>query len=778
MTLHGCGVGRWLLPVALASASLTCSSDGNPSEPQQPRPAFLVRIAGDGQNGPVNEPLPDSLVVRVEDSRRRPLASIPVTWTIDGGGSVSKSTVTSGSNGRAAVERTLGPAAGEQITTATAGELPPLTFTSIGNAGAEPQLIVATEPSHTTKSGVLLGQQPVLRIDDGTGESLGGGIPVTVSVTGASLDGTTKVKSDAYGEVHFEDLALEGPQGTYRLTFSAPNLVGVLSDAITLVSNQPATPALIITTQPSTAADGGVPFQRQPVLRLENGEGEPLGAGVPVTASVTGASLTGATTVETNGNGVARFRDLVLTGPDGSYTMTFGSPGAQDVQSTDITLATASTEAGEWSRPFAWPIVAVHMILLPTGRVLSIGRTGVPQVWDPVSGDFTAEPSPAWLFCAGHVLLADGRVLVAGGHISDGHGLPNITYFSGSGTWTTGPAMARGRWYPTATVMGNGDVVITAGTDQDSMTVLTPEVWSDGSVRQLGGATLSLPWYPRAFLAPDGSLFVAGPQLRSRFLSLSGSGAWANGPTQLFGESRSYGSAVMYDDGKILYAGGGFTTNTAEVIDLNQSNPSWRWTSPMAFKRRHLNLTVLPTGDVLATGGVAGTTFDDVSKGVHPAEIWHPQTGHWTTLASNVVTRGYHSTSLLLPDGRVLHAGSGNGAGAPDEFNAEIFSPPYLSRGPRPVLTSVPDDLGYGEQFRLLTPQAGSVAQVSLIRLGSVTHAFDQNQRFQRLAFTADGSGLTVTAPSSSNRAPPGHYMLFIVNGAGVPSVGAILRIH
>ena len=174
---------------------------------------------------------------------------------------------------------------------------------------------------------------------------------------------------------------------------------------------------------------------------------------------------------------------------------------------------------------------------------------------------------------------------------------------------------------------------------------------------------------------------------------------------------------------------------------------------------------------------MAGTTFDDISTGVHAAEVWNPESGEWTVLASNSVTRGYHGTSLLLPDGRVLNAGSGQGAGAPDEFNAELFSPPYLSRGPRPTITSAPAEVSYGGQFRVETPDAATITHVSFIRLGAVTHAFDENQRFQRLAFTADATGLTITAPTSSNRAPPGHYMVFILNGNDVPSVAKIVRI-
>jgi hypothetical protein len=443
-----------------------------------------------------------------------------------------------------------------------------------------------------------------------------------------------------------------------------------------------------------------------------------------------------------------------------------------------VALATTAAETGQWTAPFAWPIVAIHMVLLPDGRVLSFGRT-TPQLWNPATGVFTPVPSPVRLFCAGQVLLADGRVLAAGGHISNNHGHAHITIFSNN-AWASGTTMARGRWYPTTTVMGNGDVVILAGRDEAGLVVDLPEVWSNGSIHQLTGASQSLPYYPRAFLTASGSLFAAGPTVSTRFLSLSGAGSWKTGPKHLYGSAREYGSAVMYDEGKILYAGGGRTTNTAEIIDLNAPSPTWSWTAPMAFARRHHNLTVLPTGEVLATAGVAGTVFNDLTKGVHAAELWDPKAGtngEWTTLASNVITRGYHGTSLLLPDGRVLNAGSGEGAGAPSELNAELFSPPYLLRGARPVISSAPSEVHYQTTFRLLTPQAAAITHVSLIRLGAVTHAFDQNQRFQRLSFTADATGLTVTAPSSSNRAPPGHYMVFILNGSDVPSVAKIIRL-
>jgi hypothetical protein len=444
-----------------------------------------------------------------------------------------------------------------------------------------------------------------------------------------------------------------------------------------------------------------------------------------------------------------------------------------------VLASAGGAQAGEWSAPFSWPIVAIHMVLLPDRRVLALGRLGTPQVWDPVSGQFTAVPSPAWLFCAGQTLLPDGRVFFAGGHIDFDYGLPNTTLFDpGTNAWSSSTPMNRGRWYPTTTTLANGDVLILAGRDQSSVEVAEPEVWSNATLRRLTGAPKTLPYYPRAFLTSKGTVYVAGQVVYTRYLTTTGTGSWKSGPKHLYASARDYGSAAMYESGKILYAGGSRTTNTAEVIDLNAATPAWKWTGSMAFARRHLNLTVLPTGEVLATGGVGGTKFNDPTKAVYAAELWNPSTGTWTTLSSNSVMRDYHGTALLMPDGRVLVAGGSEKIGTPNQKNAEIFSPPYLFRGDRPTIESAPSTVGYGQSFRILTPNAGDIAKVSLIRLASVTHAFDQNSRRLVLTFTKDETGLTVTAPSSSNVAPPGHYMVFIVNGSDVPSVAEIVRIY
>jgi hypothetical protein len=761
--------------VAIAAVSLRCSGDmGDPDA----QPASVEAVSGDGQVGLIDETLPDPLVVQVLDDEGRPLEGITVQWSVAGGGSVSESSVVTNVDGRASAVRTLGGVAGEQTTTATVEDLSPVVFTSTAEAGAVPQLLVASQPSATAVSGQVFAQQPIIQLEDGTGQPGGAGVQVSASVEGATLGGITTAESDASGVARFTNLELTGPDGGYTILFQADGYVGVQSNEIVLSETPVETGRLVIVTQPSAQADNGEALARQPVVRVEDADGDPLPAGVPVTATVQGATVTGTSTVESDAAGLATFTDLALTGPSGNYRLVFSSPDLTGVESSQVALHTTGVESGQWSEVQQWPIVAIHTMLLPTGKVLAINRIRTPQIWDPSTNEFTSVPAPANLFCAGHALLPDGRVFLAGGHIDDNMGLPNVTTFSPvTEQWTSFTPMQRGRWYPTTTLMGNGDVVILAGRDENAVEVTTPEVWSNGNLRQLPGADRALPYYPRAFLTPDGRVYVAGPANVTRYLDIAGNGAWTGGPSRL-GGSREYGSAVMYDDGKILYAGGNRTTNTAETFDLNAASPQWQWTGSMAFARRHLNLTVLPTGDVLATGGVGGTTFNDVSAGVHAAELWNPETGAWTTLASSAITRGYHASSLLLPDGRVLHAGSGEGAGAPDQKNAEIFTPPYLLRGPRPQVTSAPGEVAYGASFRLETPEAGEIVKVSFIRLGATTHAFDENTRFQWLDFSADANGLTVTAPSSANRAPPGHYMVFVLNAADVPSVARIIRLH
>ena len=445
-----------------------------------------------------------------------------------------------------------------------------------------------------------------------------------------------------------------------------------------------------------------------------------------------------------------------------------------------MTGAVAGDEAtvGKWSAPFAWPIIGLHVHLLRNGKVLSWGKFGNPYLWDPASKALTPVPVGSRIFCSGHAFLPDGRLLVNGGHISDLHGIPDANLFNpATMTWSKGAAMARGRWYPTTTVLGSGEAVTIAGTDQQGKNVTVPEVWTGSAWRRLTSASRAFPYYPRTFLAPNGKVFYAGENRTSYYLSTAGSGSWDSVASRRYG-TRDYGSAVMYQPGKILYAGGGRTTATAEIIDLNLARPAWKMTGSMAFPRRHLNATILPDGRVLVTGGTSGTAFSDEGRAVHAAELWDPDTGLWSRLASNSVSRVYHATSILLRDGRVLHTGSGDADGAIDHYDAEIFSPPYLFKGTRPFISSAPTTVTYGQPFSLSTSDPTAISRVTWVRLGSVTHAFDMNQRFNELSFTRATGGVRVTAPGSRNLAPPGHYLMFVLNGKGVPSIAKVIRIN
>jgi hypothetical protein len=437
---------------------------------------------------------------------------------------------------------------------------------------------------------------------------------------------------------------------------------------------------------------------------------------------------------------------------------------------------------GQWSTPEKWPHLAVHAHALTNGKVLfwpQFDRGDMPEIYDPIADKFTpATPAGFNIFCSGHTILPDGQVFVAGGHVDIEVGLPNAAiYDPGSNSWTQLPDMNDGRWYPTATSLSNGDVLVVGGdVTPFHGTNLIPQVWETvpGKWRYLNHAPFSVADYSRMFVAPNGKVFNAGPTVKSRYLDTTGTGAWKNVGSTRFPGTRDYGSAVMYAPGKILIVGGDDPpTNTAETIDLNSTKPAWSFTNPMASPRRQLNATILPDGTVLVTGGSSGKGFNNSNFPVFTAELWNPDTGNWTTLASSTAFRGYHSVAVLVPDGRVLTAGGS----ANSEANGEFFSPPYLFNGARPAIASAPTQVSYGQNFFVGTPDAASITKVTWVRLSSVTHAFNANQRFNQLSFTPASGGLNVTAPSGPTLAPPGQYMLFILNGNGVPSVASVVKI-
>ena len=472
---------------------------------------------------------------------------------------------------------------------------------------------------------------------------------------------------------------------------------------------------------------------------------------------------------------------------------------AADARAAAAAAAGAPQDVGQWGPVVHWPVIGVHVALLPNGKVLaydSIGDNATETypvqdhtratVWDPATGTQTPVTVDTGfnIFCSGLAHLVDGRMFIAGGNKDQQlNGIVQTHLFDpATNLWSLGPNMAAGRWYPSVTPLSNGEMLITSGR------VNTPEVRTlAGGLRSLGTASLSLPLYPWMDVAPNGRAFYSGPDQTLRSLDTTGTGAW-----QSLGQrdtiNRDYGGHALFDIGKMLVAGGGPSTKDAQVVDINGATPQVSATAPMAFGRRQHNLTVLADGTVLATGGnSSGAGLVDLNAGVYAAEQWNPATGQWRTLAAMQITRQYHSTALLLPDGRVLSSGGGI-CGTCDQVgylakNAEIFSPPYLFQAdgtlaPRPAIDAAPASTSYGASMEIATANPASICKVALVRLGAVTHSNNMEQRYIPLLFAAGATSLTAVAPADANVAPPGFYMLFIVDANGVPSVARMVSVQ
>lgn len=307
-----------------------------------------------------------------------------------------------------------------------------------------------------------------------------------------------------------------------------------------------------------------------------------------------------------------------------------------------------------------------------------------------------------------------------------------------------------------------------------------------------------VPIYPYMFVLPNGKIFQAGAEngcpflfgqpvcdpSQARILDMS-STCTTNGCmwSPVGTAPTAGGSAAMYRPGKVLKSGGAdrgpdgvygtmddFVSAQAHVIDMTATSPAWRSVPAMAFPRGEHTLVLLPDGNVLAVGGTIGAS--EPQNAVLAAELWNATTETWGTLASMSVPRMYHSTAVLLPDARVLAAGGNNYP------SAQVFSPPYLSAGSRPTVSSAPTTVFYTQTFTVNTPDGATIQSAALVRAGAVTHAFDQNQRYVPVSFTTTTGGLSVTAPSDGNVAPPGYYMLFLVNANGAPSVAKFVQVR
>jgi galactose oxidase-like protein/Big-like domain-containing protein len=464
-----------------------------------------------------------------------------------------------------------------------------------------------------------------------------------------------------------------------------------------------------------------------------------------------------------------------------SVTFSNGSPGNPG-------------QFGVWSPLVPLPIISVHSDLMPNGKILmwdgqpNFGPTAI--VWDPIYNTVNWTSAPVDTFCTSVEALADGRPFLAGGtdQISS-YGLKSTLAFNpNTESWTTLADMAYARWYPTTTILPDGRIIVSSGevngvgTDEPIHEIYN---LSTNSWTQLSSAPWKFPYYPHLYVLSDGRVLAAATAeaaIVSQILDLN-SLTW----TPVGGSAVDGGTSAMYLPNKIVKMGkswdpdNGSTPSVATtyVLDMTQATPTWRQTASMAFARTYATATSLPDGTVLVTGGGTTTGPKDVANAVLPAELWSPTSESWTTLAAMNSPRLYHSEAVLLADGRLFIYGGGrfdNSTVSTDQFSGEFFSPPYLFKGSRPVITSAPSQLSYGQNFTVQTPDAGRIAKVSLIRFGGVTHAQNWSQRFLPLTFSAGSGSLSVTAPVNASLAPPGYYMLFLVDTNGVPSIAATVH--
>jgi Domain of unknown function (DUF1929)/Legume lectin domain/PKD domain len=456
---------------------------------------------------------------------------------------------------------------------------------------------------------------------------------------------------------------------------------------------------------------------------------------------------------------------------------------------------------GTWQTlPTVMPINPVHTALMHNGKIVIVSGSGnYPQqtvfnagVFDPVADTVTTQLLTWDMFCNGMVTLPDGRAFVMGGNLQYDpfHGWKRTSaYDPATGNFVDMEDMAHGRWYPTSTVLGDGSVLTFSGLDENGGTNSQVEIYKVG----VGwGAPHTASWtpplYPRLTLLPSGKVFYSGSSTQSRTFDPA-TNSWSDViATMNYGGDRIYGSSVLlpltpangYKPVVMVFGGGNPSTKTTELIDLSAATPAYVYGPPMSQPRIEMNATLLPTGKILTVGG--SLNDEDTGTASLNADLYDSVTNTMGSAGANAVPRLYHSVSLLLPDGTVWIAG-GNPQRGTYETSMEIYSPPYLfnpdgSLATRPSITTVAPVIGYGPTtFQVQTPDAANIASVVLMKNGAVTHAFDMDQRMVGLNFSHGSGALTITGPPSGNVAPPGYYMLFLINNAGVPSVAQFVQV-
>jgi hypothetical protein len=509
--------------------------------------------------------------------------------------------------------------------------------------------------------------------------------------------------------------------------------------------------------------------------------------------------------------------------------------------SSDTQLAYAQTSGSWLPVQSSTSTVAIHIALTPIGKIFYLTGSGwninkengpyEARYLDPLTGTETNVSLSKDLFCAGQSQLPNGNILICGGtalyendiNNCNGrwHGASNAFEFDvNTGTLVQQAPMKTGRWYPTLVTLPDGRVLVVSGFDQLGSYNYLAEVydpvsksWSimydpfrtntycvgydsgcaGGGSPCFGGLNQSIaPWlalYPRMFVMPSGLVYTSSMR-EEIFLLDPSNGRWTSLGTTSLGQFRDYGTSVLLplqnsstERGKVIVLGGSPSdttpaTNIVEIHDFNQgtsTSPNIRRVGPLNTGRKYPLPIILPNGKVIVFGG----STQGNNNPVFVPEMFDPENESqgWVNLPAATVPRGYHGTALLLPEGSVWTAGGTPGPGI-QENRIEIFRPSYFFSGTRPTISADPTVGAYGASITIPTPDAANIARVSLVKTGCTTHHYDTDMRLVWLPITSrTASSVTVSAPINANIAPPGYYMIHVLNSSLLPSTAKIIKI-
>jgi len=476
---------------------------------------------------------------------------------------------------------------------------------------------------------------------------------------------------------------------------------------------------------------------------------------------------------------------------------------------------------GTWSDPNVVGVTGIQAVLLRTGKVLLFSHlvndntVGDARLFDPATGKVTTPPGSADAnhMCPALSAFTSGDIWVVGGTDTRKVSVFDPT----SEAWRAETPIDPGRWYGTMATLPDGRGFVIGGTRENFSFGWNNNTWQFivGGKGNPPTAPVPLPspfckdmdemdLYPFVFVLPNGKVLVHS-RTTTRFFDPK---TQAFDDTMIVGvnaESRSYpgyGSAVLlplrpdssppYRPEMVMMGGGGPgvldaltpATDTVERLDLGAASPKWKSTTPMKRGRVLTDAVLLPDGSVMVVGGSATGKADAAENPILTPELFDPNQSKWSDLCPMRVPRIYHTSALLLPDARVMVAGRDGyfnpGPYKYAEHRVEIFSPPYLAKGKRPVVSDAPAAVGYGLSFSVKIQDVGGsdVGSAVLMRPGSATHGLNMDQRFVALTIgDRSGGSLGLTAPPDANVAPPGYYMLFLVSKAGVPSVAKFVQL-